>query len=171
VKCAGKNNRKVPALTAASIYARVRELLRLGSVPLPAATEDPGRNTLPLCSRRALTRHDPSGYRDARTQRPFHVAHKPIARVFPRKMKPPEPRVQDRPNGRHLSWGRKRVARLRPGVAGPVQASRSATHRIVRVKGFQGFLVSLSSVLRPAPPANGCAGPPEKAVNTAPPPC
>ena len=109
------------------------------------------------CSRRALKRHEPFGHRDARTQRPFHVAHKLIARVFPGKMKPPEPRVEEGSNGRHLSWGRKRVARLRPGVAGPVQeASRRAMLRIMRVKGFQIFSVSLSSVPRPAPPANGC---------------
>ena len=57
-------------------------------------------------------------------------------------MKPPESRVEEGANGCHLSWGRKRVARSRPGVAGPVQeASRRAMLRIVRVKGFQVFSV------------------------------
>jgi hypothetical protein len=74
-------------------------------------------------------------------------------------MKPPEPRVQKGPNGHHLSRGRKGVAPARPGVAGPVQeASGPAMLRIVRVKGFQRFSVSLPSVLRPTPPANGRGG-------------
>jgi hypothetical protein len=81
---------------------------------LPASISN-GRGSLRRCSRRALTRHESSGHRDARTQCPFHVAHKLIAPVFPPQNEAAEPRVEEGTNGRHLSWGRKRVARLRPG--------------------------------------------------------
>ena len=114
------------------------------------------------CSRRALKRHEPFGHRDARTQRPFHVAHKLIARVFPGKMKPPEPRVEEGSNGRHLSWGRKRVARLRPGVAGPVQeASRRAMLRFRKTgerppKGTSPQAPLGGGVPEEAPAQSGC---------------
>ena len=150
-----------------------------------AASISNGRRRLRRWSGRALTRHEPSGHRDARTQRPLPCSPQTYSTRVPPQNEAARGPSAGGPNGCHLSWGRKRVARLRPGVAGPVQeVSRRAMLRIVRVKGFQGCPVSLSrlcsvnlcsasnpityqtgqaSILRPRLRQTVAAGPPEKA--------